>query len=158
MWFIAGWWFSAADQTYDPLIYTSCDRGFNESLDYVMKYINDQPVGFDGLLAFSQGAAFAALLLARLATGPCPFRFVILVAGFKSGQEQHQSMYKDLQLDLPSLHVIGAVDRVIPCAMSETLAAECFRAPEILRHDGGHFIPTTPEAKLSYAQFLDRFL
>lgn len=153
-----GWWFSAADQTYDPLVTTSCDQGFDESLEYVMKYINDQSIPFDGLLAFSQGAAFATLLLARLASVKYPFRFVILVASFQSGQEQHQSMYENLQIDLPNLHVIGAGDRVIPCLMSENLAKKYFQNAEIFRHDGGHFIPTTPEAKLTYTQFLDRFL
>ncbi|CAF1257363.1 unnamed protein product [Adineta steineri] len=153
-----GWWFSAADLTYDPLATTSCDRGFDESLKYVIKYINEQEVPFDGLLAFSQGAAFAVLLLARLSSMKYPFRFVILVASFRSGQEQHQSMYNNLQIDLPNLHVIGINDRVIPCLMSETLANECFKNAEILRHDGGHFVPTSSEAKLSYIQFLDRFL
>jgi predicted esterase len=156
--FLKGWWFSSSDQTYDPLALTSCDQGFEESLEYVIKYINEQQIPFDGLLAFSQGAAFAALLLARLASTKYPFRFVILVASFKSGQDQHQSMYNNLQIDLPNLHVIGTGDRVIPCLMSETLANECFKNAEILRHDGGHFIPTTAETKLSYTQFLDRFL
>jgi hypothetical protein len=67
-------------------------------------------------------------------------------------------MYNDLQIDLPSLHVIGTGDRVIPCPMSEKIVNECFKNAEILRHDGGHFIPTTSEAKLLYIQFLDRFL
>ncbi|CAF0799745.1 unnamed protein product [Adineta ricciae] len=153
-----GWWFSSSDQTYDPLAVTSCDLGFNESLDYVTKYINEQQVPFDGLLAFSQGAAFAALLLSRFTTGTYPFRFVILVASFKSGQEQHRAMYENLQIDLPNLHVIGSDDRVIPCHMSEVLANEYFKNAEILRHNGGHFIPTTSEAKASYTQFLDRFI
>jgi predicted esterase len=123
-----------------------------------MNYINNQSIPFDGLLAFSQGAAFATLLLARLASVKYSFRFIILVASFKSGQEQHQSMYENLCIDLPNLHVIGTGDRVIPCLMSESLAKEYFKNAEIFRHDGGHFIPTTSEAKLTYIQFLDRFL
>ncbi|CAF0736222.1 unnamed protein product [Rotaria sordida] len=153
-----GWWFSSCDQTYDPLATTSCDQGFEQSLEYVMKYIDEQQIPFDGLLAFSQGAAFATLLLTRFASTKYPFRFVILVASFKSGQEQHQFMYNNLQIDLPSLHVIGLGDRVIPCLMSENLANEYYKNAEILRHDGGHFIPTTSEAKLTYIQFLERFL
>lgn len=81
-----------------------------------------------------------------------------MIASFKSGQEQHQTMYDNLKIDLPSLHVIGAGDRVIPCHMSEVLANEYYKDAEILRHDGGHFIPTTPEAKSTYIKFLDRFL
>ena len=123
-----------------------------------MKYIDEQSEPFDGLLAFSQGAAFATLLLARLSSTKIPFRFVILVAAFRSGQEQHQSFYENLQIDLPSLHVLGIGDRVIPCSMSEQLAKESFRNAEIFRHDGGHFIPTTSEAKSTYTQFLERFL
>ena len=123
-----------------------------------MNYIQAQSTPFDGLLAFSQGAAFAALLLARLASSGYPFRFVILIAGFQSGQEQHQAIYENLHVDLPSLHVIGAGDRVIPCQLSEKLAKEYFLNAEIFRHEGGHFIPTTPEAKTCYLQFLDRFV
>lgn len=124
-----------------------------------MKYINEQTVPFDGLLAFSQGAAFATLLLSRFAEkNQYPFRFVILVASFKSGQEQHNSMYNNLRIDLPNLHVIGLGDRVIPSQMSDILANEYFEKPVILQHDGGHFIPTTSEAKLIYTQFLDRFI
>jgi predicted esterase len=156
--FFKGWWFSSSDQSYDPLATTSCDRGFEESLEYVIKYINEQEIPFDGLLAFSQGAAFATLLLSRFTSTKYPFRFVIFVANFKSGQRQHQSMYNNLQIDLPNLHVIGTGDRVIPRPMSETITNECFKNAEILRHDGGHFIPTTPDAKLIYIQFLDRFL
>lgn len=156
--FVLGWWFSTSNQTYDPLAITSCDRGFNESIDYLLKYLAEQSTPFDGLLAFSQGAAFATLLLARLATSGYPFRFVILVAAFKSGQEQHQSIYEHLRIDLPNLHVIGSGDKVIPCQMSEHLAHECFQNPQIYRHDGGHFLPTTAEAKNSYFQFLDRFV
>ena len=83
---------------------------------------------------------------------------MILVADFRSGQDQHQHLYDHLQIDLPSLHVLGIGDRVIPCSMSEKLANEFFRNAEVFRHDGGHFIPTTPEAKSTYTQFLDRFL
>ncbi|CAF4288197.1 unnamed protein product, partial [Adineta steineri] len=36
---------------------TSCGRGFDELLEYVIKYINEQQLPFDGLLIFSQGAA-----------------------------------------------------------------------------------------------------
>ena len=155
---LSGWWFSAPEQTYDPLATTSCDRGFNESIDFLLKYLAEQSTPFDGLLAFSQGAAFAALLLARLAASGYPFRFVILVAAFQSGQEQHRPMYEHLRIDLPNLHVIGTGDKVIPCQMSEHLAKEYFRDPQIYRHDGGHFVPTTAEAKASYFQFLDRFV
>jgi hypothetical protein len=98
------------------------------------------------------------LLLAHFASTKYPFRFVILVASFKSGQEQHQTLYNNLQIDLPSLHVIGTGDRVIPHLMSENLANDYFQKAEIFRHDGGHFIPTTPEAKSCYTQFLDHFL
>ena len=67
-------------------------------------------------------------------------------------------MYNHLRIDLPSLHVIGTNDRVIPCLMSETLANEYYKDAEILRHDGGHFIPTTSESKLIYTKFFERFL
>ena len=124
----------------------------------MLNYIREQQTPFDGLLAFSQGADFATLLLARLSSSTCPFRFVLLVASFQSGQTQHQAMYHNLSIDLPSLHVIGANDQVIPCQMSENLAKEYFTDVQVFRHDGGHFVPTSADAKLCYIQFLDRFL
>ena len=127
-------------------------------MEYVIQCINEQEIPFDGLLAFSQGAAFATLLLAHFNPTKYPFRFIILVACFQSGQEQHQPMYNHLRVGLPSLHVIGTNDRVIPCFMSEKLANEYYKDAEILRHDGGHFIPMTSESKLIYTKFLERFL
>ena len=152
-----GWWFSSDDQSYDPLTKTSCDRGFNESLDFIVNFIDEQDHPFDGLLAFSQGAAFATLLLAHWAKRKIPFRFVILVAPFPSGQHQHQSFYEDLQIDLPTLHVIGTNDRVIPCEISEHFSRQYFTRAQIFRHDGGHFIPTHTEAKQIYHEFLEEF-
>lgn len=45
--------------------------------------------------------------------GPYQFDFVILVAGFKSRQKQHDSLYLK-PITTPSLHVFGDTDKVIP--------------------------------------------
>ena len=41
------------------------------------------------------------------------FDFAIFIAGFRSRSSQHQSMYEQT-ITLPSLHVFGDTDQVIP--------------------------------------------
>ena len=70
---------------------------------------------FDGILSFSQGAAFASLLCGvqeQNQGSPIKFSFVILIAGFKSRQSSHQSLYSS-PITIPSLHVFGDTDKVI---------------------------------------------
>ncbi|CAF0783637.1 unnamed protein product [Didymodactylos carnosus] len=151
-----GWWFSTSNQTYDPLKLTDCDKGFQESIEYVTNFIQSQTEPFDGILGFSQGASFVTLLLLSLnSNSQLSFRFVMLIASFKSGQTQHKDYYKN-QINIPSLHIIGKNDQVIPFKMSEDLANDCFKEPINFYHDGGHFIPTTSEARLCYTEFLDK--
>jgi fermentation-respiration switch protein FrsA (DUF1100 family) len=54
---------------------------------------------------------------------------------------------------MPSLHVIGRADRVVPPRDSLRLAAQ-FTAPTVVRHPGGHVIPGTPEVRAAFAAFL----
>lgn len=153
----SGWWFSSEDSNYDPLIKTSCDRGFEESIQFVSDFIEQQETPFDGILAFSQGAAFLTLLLSRFSSSKIPVKFVILVAGFQSGQQQHESFYENLRIEIPSLHVFGLNDRVIPFEMSKTLAEKYFLNGKVFIHDAGHFIPTSSQAKEIYLEFIQTF-
>lgn len=121
----------------------------------------------DGVLAFSQGACLTAMLC-RLLTDDSlgvykqkydaiKFRFAILVAGFKSGQTQHAKFFsKETKCFLPTMHVIGDTDKVIPCDLSTELL-DCFENPSVFRHSGGHFVPVNADAKNSFVEFLNKF-
>ncbi|XP_019366532.1 PREDICTED: esterase OVCA2, partial [Gavialis gangeticus] len=85
-----------------------------------------------------------------------PLRFAVLVAGFPSRAPAHARFYAE-PLALPSLHVVGHTDAVIPPAWSTELAA-CFVDPVVLTHPGGHFVPAAAPQREVYRQFLGRFL
>ncbi|KAK9412687.1 ovarian cancer-associated 2 protein [Crotalus adamanteus] len=105
----------------------------------------------DGLLGFSQGAALAGLVCALRegGDGRFPFRFALLVAGFPAGAAAGA-------LRVPSLHVFGQADRVIPEAESRALASR-FAQPVLLAHEGGHFVPAAAAQRAAYLAFLRRF-
>ncbi|XP_058019890.1 esterase OVCA2 [Ahaetulla prasina] len=109
----------------------------------------------DGLLGFSQGAALAGLLCAlrERGDGRFPFGFVLLVAGFPVAEAAGAAAGA---LRVPSLHVFGRDDRVIPAAESRALA-ERFARPALLAHDGGHFVPAAAAQRAAYLGFLRRF-
>jgi predicted esterase len=102
---------------------------------------------FDGIFGFSQGAALAGLLVGLRAPDgvptpeqPLTFDFAIVVSGFASSDPVHAPLYaRKASYALPSLHLIGRADGVVPPADSRELAAR-FREPTILEHRGGHFI------------------
>jgi len=84
------------------------------------------------------------------------FRFVIFVAGFKSRQSSHKLYYEQI-VKTPSLHIIGDTDAVIPRDMSDALL-EVYLDPVVLRHEGGHFIPSISKCKKDVFNFLDKFV
>jgi predicted esterase len=161
---LRGWWFSSEKKTYDALDSTDCELGFDQTLEYVNTIFKTQGP-FDGIFAFSQGACLGSILC-RISTNNfdsgtkskyehIKFKFAILVAGFKSGQTAHSSYFNmDSKLEMPTIHVIGNTDKVIPCEMSESLTTY-FMNPRILRHEGGHFIPVNSESKSIFVEFLN---
>ena len=154
-----GWWFSKPDRSYYALEKTGCCLGFEASVETVRKAFEDDGP-FDGVLGFSQGAAFVPILgvmRQKEPDGPIQFRFAILVAAFKSLVSPHSDYYSTSSpLDVPSFHVIGATDAVIPAQVSEELAASCTDAT-VYRHDGGHYIPASGQLKAALAEFLEPF-
>ncbi|XP_005314046.2 esterase OVCA2 [Chrysemys picta bellii] len=153
-----GWWFSRPrEETFDALEEAAACKGLDESLDTVARALAEQGP-FDGLLGFSQGAALAALVCALQQRGDArfPFEFAILVAGFKSRAAPHSSYYRE-PIAVPSLHVLGDTDRVIPPGLSRELASH-FVGPAVLTHPGGHFVPASASQKRAYLEFLAKFL
>ncbi|XP_048374414.1 esterase OVCA2 [Sphaerodactylus townsendi] len=152
-----GWWFSSPQEgTFNAFEEASSCKGLEESLEAVAEaFAEHSPI--DGLLGFSQGAALAAIIC-TLKQGGDPrfqFDFAVLIAGFKSRALDHCSFYQ-APIQVPSLHVLGETDRVIPFEMSQELAS-LFSTPLFLTHLGGHFIPASAAQKKTYLEFLSQF-
>lgn len=150
-----GWWFSAEDNTYDPLSPSDVSKGYDESIELVKATFKNQGP-FDGVLGFSQGACFLSILCALREQGYLSFKFAILVAAFKSRSLGH-SIYYTEPITCPTLHVFGDTDRVIPKENSEDLLKH-FSNHTTLNHPGGHFVPTQAPQKKVYIEFLEQFM
>lgn len=153
-----GWWFSdVSARSFSAQQQCEVSLGLDQSVTVVRDTIRSQGP-FDGILGFSQGAAFVAMLCSLQEQNLEPefnFRFAILVAGFKSACLEHERFYKST-LQIPSLHVFGQEDRVIPDHMSKDLLP-VFDDPQILTHPGGHFVPAASAHRQTYQDFLKRF-
>ena len=153
-----GWWFSSPGKAYNAKEYTEFTEGFEESLNVVADFIA-QEGPFDGILAFSQGASFLSIICSLKEMNDARFqnfRFAMFVAGFKSRQSSHKVYYEQL-VQLPTFHIIGETDAVIPREMSDDLLQH-YSSPVVLRHEGGHFIPSISKCKKDVFNFLDNFI
>ncbi|XP_020380558.2 esterase OVCA2 [Rhincodon typus] len=152
-----GWWFSnPAEDSFNALDRVESCKGLEESLETISKAMTELGP-FDGIMGFSQGAALVAMVCALKQKGDPRFQFdfAILVAGFKSRCKLHEHFYQE-PIAVPSLHVFGDTDRVIPGQLSQDLSTS-FVDPVILTHSGGHFVPVAAAQKLVYLEFLERF-
>lgn len=153
-----GWWFSDVQaRSFSAQQQCEASLGLQDSITAVREAVKNQGP-FDGILGFSQGAAFVAMLCSLQEQNLEPefkFRFAILVAAFRSACEEHQKFY-DAPLQIPSLHVFGLEDRVIPDSMSRDLLPS-FQDPQVLIHPGGHFVPAAAVHRQTYQDFLKRF-
>jgi len=154
-----GWWFSRPDQSYNALDETDIITGYEESLQLVVHVINSEGP-FDGILGFSQGAAFLSLLCQLQQDnpklfGPCGFKFAIFISGFKSLVKPHNSCYT-AAIQLSSFHIIGTGDQVIPVQSSKMLSQH-FSSPVNYLHQGGHYIPASTELREQMKTFLTQF-
>ncbi|XP_046434981.1 esterase OVCA2 isoform X1 [Neodiprion virginianus] len=149
-----GWWFNNKNSEFKATVGSPECVGLEESLRLVEKCFEEKGP-FDGILGFSQGAAFSAILCAmqQQKLSPIRFNFAILISGFKSLCEPHSVFYNQ-QFSLPSLHIYGTTDQIIPTEMAEDLAS-LFTDATRLTHDGGHFIPSR---KHLYNDFIQKML
>ncbi|KAA0704131.1 Esterase OVCA2 [Triplophysa tibetana] len=153
-----GWWFSNIQApSFNAQEECEGSLGLEDSVDTVRTAVKELGP-FDGILGFSQGAALVAILCALQEQKQEPvfnFRFAILVAGFRSACSQHQRFYEGPAIAIPSLHVYGQDDRVIPEKMSQDLLP-AFDGVQILIHPGGHFIPAASLHRQTYQDFLKK--
>ncbi|XP_066142044.1 esterase AGAP003155 [Euwallacea fornicatus] len=148
-----GWFFNRDDRTYRGIRQGGPAIGFEESVQFI-EQIFEKEGPFDGVLAFSQGACFLGLLCdlqQRGLTQHINFNFAIMAGGFKSQSFPHLKYYMD-EIDLPSLHIFGETDKVIPTEMSEALS-QCFENPKVVRHPGGHYLAASALQKHDYQSF-----
>lgn len=123
--------------------------GWEESRDWVAGLLAEEE--FDGVFGFSQGAALAGLLCAALDPPP---GFAIMAGGFTSPFERHAYLFRR-KLPVPSAHIIGKTDRIVPPAAS-LLLADRFEQPQVIEHAGGHVVPSDPAVAAQLDGFLNR--
>lgn len=132
--------------------------GWEHTRDWIAGRLSAGP-RIDGLFGFSQGAALTGLLAALRESPRAPrgldFGFTIMVGGFTSLLPQHAGMFPR-PLTIPSVHVIGRSDEIVPRSDSLKLA-DRFTDPLILEHGGGHVIPGDRAVAEPIARFLTRF-
>lgn len=153
-----GWFFSRPEKGYKGTDETDTCIGLEQSLKTVQEaFINLGP--FDGILAFSQGGCFASMFPAYKDTYPeLQFQFIIFFSGFKSLLKVHrQQLYGSSQVNCPTFHTIGLSDTVIPAAMSRDLVTH-YQDAVTYEHNGGHFIPASPQLRTALQDFLKPFL
>ncbi|CAF4817571.1 esterase CG5412 [Pieris napi] len=154
---VRSWWFNAEDNTYSGKCLGGPAIGFEVTLRLIEDVVKEYGP-FDGLMGFSQGACLVGLLAAMQQKGylPYTFKFAIFASGFRSGSLVHKGFY-DEDIDLPSLHVYGESDSIIPKEMSESLI-NLFTKPIVAEHSGGHYVACSGSIKDAYLDFLhDRY-
>jgi hypothetical protein len=131
-------------------------RGWEGTRDWAVELLRTGP-RIDGIFGFSQGAALTGLLAALRDTRPVPvwFEFAIMVGGFTSTMPQHAGLFRH-KLTVPSIHVTGRADAVVPRHDSVQLAGR-FADPLVIEHPGGHVIPSGTATTEPIVSFLARF-
>src|SRR6185369_8541378 len=81
-----------------------------------------------------------------------------MVGGFPSADPALAALYEETaSYDLPSVHIIGRSDLIVPAGLSRALASR-FANPLVLEHEGGHVIAGTPAIRAQFRSFLESML
>jgi hypothetical protein len=130
-------------------------RGWERTRDWATGRLCAGP-GFDGIFGFSQGAPLAGLLAALKDGDPSlRFEFAVMVCGFTSIVPRLARLFGQ-KLTVPSVHVTGRADVIVPRRGSPLLASR-FTAPLAIEHPGGHVISGTAAVTAPIVDFLARF-
>jgi hypothetical protein len=169
-----GWWHAAAAE--NTAVQRDAGgkryRGWQRTRDAIFAaFARRGP--FHGVFGFSQGAALASLLVGLRSRGPIgsapagpasgslseaealAFDFAVMVGGFVSADADLARLYGEQSCyGLPSMHIIGRSDTIVPREASFALASR-FRNPRILEHEGGHVISHAPQIRQGFRTFLE---
>ena len=170
-----GWWRATALASDNASVGPGAKRylGWQRTRDAIVSTFARQGP-FDGVFGFSQGAALASLLVGlRSSDPPAPseatspasgssskaealvFDFAVMVGGFVVADADLARLYDErANYALPSAHLIGRSDSVVPSEASFELASK-FENPMILEHQGGHVISTAPQIRQGFRTFLE---
>nr|ACO14595.1 Ovarian cancer-associated gene 2 protein homolog [Caligus clemensi] len=149
-----GWWFSNENRTYSAFEESSIQLGLSESVNLILDTIRNEHI--DGILCFSQGASLIAWMAMQGMLRDSSIKFIILVASFKSSSLEYSD---NLPIcGIPSLHVVGNGDQVIPSERSKEIL-EYFdkESSRVLFHSGGHFVPAKSDHKQIYLNFIESY-
>jgi hypothetical protein len=83
------------------------------------------------------------------------FEFAIMVGGFTSTMPKHAGLFRR-KIAIPSVHVTGRADTIVPSRDSLRLA-DRFADPLIIEHAGGHIVPGHSSVTEPITSFLARF-
>jgi Serine hydrolase (FSH1) len=130
--------------------------GWDRTRDWAVELLRTGPP-VDGIFGFSQGAALTGLLAGLRDTQPAlvQFEFAIMAGGFTSTMPQHAGLFLR-KLAIPSVHVTGRADTIVP-SRDSLLLADRFADPLIIEHAGGHVIPGHSSVTGPVTSFLARF-
>ncbi|KAI5845947.1 serine hydrolase FSH [Tricharina praecox] len=128
---------------------TSAYTGLPETFLFISSYL-DTHGPFDGVIGFSQGAAFAAILAAILekgrkrpeefTTSHPPLKFAVCYSGFRA-PDMYREWYEP-SIETKVLHVIGSLDTVVDEERSLELMKACVDGDKrTVYHPGGHYLP-----------------
>ena len=144
-------WFNINDQPF---------QGLEASIAWIIQYM--RLVGpVDGVIGFSQGGAMAMMIaslcegqtnparLEALANQPIsmhfeppqgPMKFAISVSGFRGTTDHYRGFYNPI-ITTPSMCIVADLDIMIEADVSALLVESCHE-PKVVRHRGGHYVPT----------------
>jgi pimeloyl-ACP methyl ester carboxylesterase len=161
-----GWWHAVTEE--NPALNGSAAvgpgvtryQGWTTTRERMIALLAEKKI--DGILGFSQGGALAALLVGLRAPDgkttpdkPLAFDFAMTAGAFLANDPALAKLYEaKASYDLPSLHIIGRADSIVPGEASRKAAAK-FARPVVLEHGGGHIVAATPEICKQCAFFLE---
>jgi fermentation-respiration switch protein FrsA (DUF1100 family) len=125
--------------------------GWERTREWAVELLRTGP-RFDGVFGFSQGAALTGLLAAVRDLDDLDFDFAIMIGGFTSNLPRHAELFRR-KLTVPSVHVMGRSDGIVPMRDS-LLLADRFADPLVIEHSGGHIIPGDPAVAGPIVEFL----
>lgn len=156
-------WFNFNDQPF---------AGLEQSLSYIIDYMRS--VGpIDGVIGFSQGGAMAMMIaslcegqtnparLEALAKQPIsmtyqppqgPMKFAISMSGFRGTTDHYSGFYNPI-IETPAMCIVAELDTMIGADLTDLLI-EHIQDPKVVRHRGGHYVPTDKKSLNSISEFI----